>query len=66
MSTGYALASAAGLALALAPLLALAVLRCPLCHRAQRWLQPLLMGLAAGSLSGDTLLHLLPQVWGHP
>ncbi|XP_074429670.1 zinc transporter ZIP4 [Larus michahellis] len=61
---GYALALVAGLVLVLCPLLALALLRCPLCHRAQRWLQPLLMGLAAGALSGDALLHLLPQVLG--
>ncbi|XP_064910756.1 zinc transporter ZIP4 [Columba livia] len=60
----YLVGTAAGLSLCLCPVLALALLRCPPCHRAQRWLSPLLLGLAAGALSGDALLHLLPQVLG--
>ncbi|XP_032776102.1 zinc transporter ZIP4 [Strigops habroptila] len=60
----YALGSAAGLVLALAPLLALLLLRCPLRAGTWRWLHPLLLGGAAGALSGDGILHLLPQVLG--
>lgn len=61
-STEYIYASIANLVVCLCALFVIVVLLCTSCTAAYQYVIQFFVSLAVGSLTGDAILHLIPQV----